>query len=453
VRPKKRRSRRAPFRARPETPAAALEVPRQGLVPAWLKLLQSAESAGTLQTAEPEPGVVLFAWYYDKFAVNELGEGARDREALLSYQPKLRMRERAADGARKEKMKKLASDYYFRYRMYRLEAGAEHRAVHPRFFLTWDLPIEAKKWIHNEVVKGYVYVDRERLIKRLYDRLGEEGYGKATPVPKADRSNRIRARAAEGEAITVNITRALEAVGYEGLGFEESIEVEIARARGGRLPAFEAPIVELRRLIEGDEFVENEGLWAEHGPPALRAAQFALVRSAAATGKRQVEDRGQVVFFAYPISRGSARERRECFFDAIRYIRENHRSQLRGRFFQFAPSAEPPEDLYVTHVVNEWVDDKVARAEVDAGRVFCAEWIDSRAMAQEVLEGFGRIGVHASTGRRTAELRQRVLLIDGATRRPFELGYGAQLSAQFGYSFEQAVDLSIIKAFLKVEGE
>ncbi len=429
-----------------------LEAPRQALVPAWLKILQGAESAGTLQSAEPEPGVVAFAWYYDKFGVNELGDAAREREALLAYQPKLRMRERAADGARKEKMKKLASDYYFRYRMYRLEAGAEHRGAHPRFFMTWDLPVEVKKWIHNEVVKGYIYVDRERLIKRLYDRLDEEGIAKATPVPKADRSNRIRARSASGETLTVNLTRALQSVGYEGFGFEEAVEAEIARARGGRLPGFEAPLVELRRLIEGDEFRENEGLWEEHGPPALRAAQLALVRAASSDRARKVEDRGRVVLFAYRLTTGGARERRLHFFDAIRYVREKHREQLRGRFFQFAPSGEPPEDLYVTHVVNEWVDDRAARAEVTGGRVFCVEWVDSRAMAKEILEGFGRIGVQASTGRRTAEVRQRVLLIDGATRRPFELGYGSQLVAQFGYSFEQAVDLSIIKAFLKVEG-
>lgn len=420
---------------------------------AWIKLLQAAESAGTLQSAEPEPGVVAFAWYYDKFAVHELGQAARDKEALLAYQPKLRMRERAADGARKEKMKKLASDYYFRYRMFRLEAGAEHRGAHPRFFMTWDLPVDLKKWIHNEVVKGYIYVDRERLIKRLYDRLDEEGFAKATPVPKADRSNRIRARSASGASITLNITRALQSVGYEGLGFEEAVEVEIARAKGGRLPPFEAQLVELRRLIEGDEFAENEGLWEEHGPPALRAAQFALIRSAAESHARMVEDRGRIVLFAYPLTSGGSREKRDHFFDAIRYIRENHREQLRGRFFQFPPAAEPPEDLYVTHVVNEWVDDRAARDEVSGGRVFCVEWVDSRAMAKEVLEGFARIGVRASTGRRTAEMRQRVLLLDGATRRPFELGYGAQLVAKFAYSFDQAVDLSIIKAFLKVEGE
>lgn len=427
--------------------------PKQTLVPAWLGLLQAAEAAGTLQSAEPEPGVVIFAWYYDKFGVHELAGAARDKEALLAYQPKLRMRERAADGARKEKMKKLASDYYFRYRVYRLEAGAEHRGMHPRFFMTWDLPVDVKKWVHNEVVKGYLYVDRERLIKRLYDRLDEEGFAKATPVPKADRSNRIRARSGSGEAITVNITRALQSVGYEGLGFEEAVEVEIGRARGGRLPAFEAPLVELRRLIEGDEFSENEGLWQEHGPPALRQAQFALIRGALEDQERKAEDRGRVVLFAYPLTTGGRRERRELFYDAIRYVRQTHGEQLRGRFFQFAPSAEPPEDLYVTHVVNEWVDDRQARGEVAAGRVFCVEWVDARAMAKEILAGFGRIGVQASTGRRTAEMRQRVLLIDGATRRPFELGYGAQLAAQFGYSFEQAVDLSIIKAFLKVEGE
>ena len=147
------------------TSAASLKEPEQKLVEAWAALIRKAEQAGTLQVGEPEAGVVLFAWYYDKFGVHELGASAQEPDALLEYQPKLRMRERAADGARKEKMKKLASDYYFRYRMYRLEEGAAAPGA-PRNFAAWDLPIELKRWVNQEVVKCYAYVDRERLIKR-----------------------------------------------------------------------------------------------------------------------------------------------------------------------------------------------------------------------------------------------------------------------------------------------
>jgi hypothetical protein len=69
-----------------------------------------------------------------------------------------------------------------------------------------------------------------------------------------------------------------------------------------------------------------------------------------------------------------------------------------------------------------------------------------------VLQGFAEASILTSTGPRTAELRQRVLLLQGDTRRPFELSYGAQLIARFGYDFEQAVDLTVVKAYLKVEG-
>ncbi len=434
-------------------PKQTLEPPEQRLVARWAELMRAAKDSGMLQAAEPEPGVVLFAWYYDKYGVHELGDRARDPQALLDYQPKLRMRESRADASRKEKMKKLASDYYFRYRMYRLEAGAESGSTHPRNFAAWDLPVELKKWVHHEVVKCYIYVDRERLIKRLYDRLDEEGFKAPTSVPKARRTNRIVARDAGRAALRANITRALQTIGWEGFGFEEAVETEIARAKGAVLPPEHSSAVELRRAVEGDAFVENEGLWEEQAPPELRPVLFELIKAAARDGARKAVDRGNVVLVAYPLKQGGARERRACFYDAIRLVREGHREQMRGKFFQFAPSSEPPEDLYVTHVVNEWVDDRAARELVRAGTVHLVEWVDSRAMAREVLKGFSRIGVQASTGPKTAELRQRVLLVAGATRKPFDLSYGAQLVAQFGYSFDQAVDLSVIKAYLKVEGE
>lgn len=439
------------FLARPAE-RRRLPAPEQRLVAHWADLMRSAESSGRLEIAEPEPGVVLFAWYYDKYGVHELGGAARDREALLDYQPKLRMREQRADSARKEKMKKLASDYYFRYRIYRLEAGFDNRGAHPRNFATWDIPVELKKWVQNEVVKCYAYVDRERLIKRLYDRLGEEGFEAPTAVAKAGRTNRIRARPAQGPAVTLNITRALQAVGWEGLGFEEAVELEIERAKGGAPPPVEANLVELRRAIEGDPYVENEGLWEEHAPPLLRPVVFEMIKAAAREKTRRTEDRGKVVLFAFPLAAGGPRERRACFYEAIREVRERHRAQLRGRFDQAGPSAEPPEDLYVTHVVNEWSDDPEARALIREGAVHFVTWVDSRTMAREILKGFARMGVETSTGAKTAELRQRVLLIDGLSRRPFELACGSQLVAQFGYSFDQAVDLAVITAFLKLEG-
>ena len=428
-----------------------LPAPAQRLVQAWADLIRKAEDQGTLQIAEPEPGVVLFAWYYDKFGVHELGGDARDQAALLAYQPKLRMRESRADGARKEKMKKLASDYYFRYRMFRLEEGAENPAT-PRNYSAWAMPIELKRWVHREIVKCYCYVDRERLIKRVYDRLDELHYTSPTPVNKARRTNRIRAVAPGGGPHGFNITRALQSIGFEGLGFEESIEVESARGAGGRLPRVHAGPVELRRALEGEAYAENEGLWEEHGPPALRTPLFDLARAAAREGSRQIDDRGSVVFLAYPLKDGGTRERRACFYDAIKEVRARHPDKMRGRFYQFAPSAEPPEDLYITHVVNEWSDDREARRLAEEGKVHLVQWVDSKAMAREVLDGFARIGVVASTGPKTAAMRQRVLLVDGDVRRPFDLAYGAQLIAQFGYSFDQAVDLSVIKAFLKVEG-
>lgn len=432
-------------------PAPLIPPPEQKLVAAWANLIREAEEAGTLQIGEPEPGVVLFAWYYDKYGVHELKDAAGDPQSLMDYQPKLRMRETRADGARKEKMKKLASDYYFRYRMFRLDEGAEAEGA-PRNFSMWQLPIDLKRWIHSEVVKCYCYVDRERLIKRLYDRLDELGYRTPSPVPKARRSNRIRARSPDGAWRWFNITRALQAVGFEGLGFEESVEVEIARGGGARLPLPDASPIELRRELEGEAFAHNEGLWEEHGAPALRTAMLDAAKAALKDGKRQVDDRGTVVFVAYPLKDATARERRACFYDAIKLVRGLHPKQMRGRFYQFVPAAEPPEDLYVTHVVNEWVDDREARRLVEEGRVHLVQWVDARAMAREVLAGFDRIGVVASTGPRTAQLRQRVLLIDGDARRPFDLAYGAQLVARFGYSFDQAVDLSVIKAYLKIEG-
>jgi hypothetical protein len=271
-------------------------------------------------------------------------------------------------------------------------------------------------------------------------------------VTKARRTNRIKARAPGGGSHTFNITRALQSIGFEAFGFEEAVETEVARGGGGRLPPVDATPVALRRELEGEAFAHNEGLWEEHGPPALRPDVLALARAADRTGKRQVDDRGTVVVAAYPLKRGGPRERRACFFDAIRLVRSLHPDRMRGRFYQLAPAAEPPEDLFVAHVVNEWSDDREARALVDEGKVHLVQWVDARAMAREVLEGFSRIGVTTSTGRRTAEMRQRVLLVDGGLRRPFDLAYGAQLIAQFGYSFDQAVDLSVIKAFLKVEG-
>jgi hypothetical protein len=441
---------RSPFGKR--APGPLLPQPEQALVPAWAALLRKAEDAGTLQVAEPEPGVVMFAWYYDKFGVHELGASARDATALMEYQPKLRMRESRADSARKEKMKAMASDYYFRYRMFRLEEGADPEAPQPRNFSTWDLPIELKRWVYHEVVKCYLYVDRERLVKRLYDRLDASGFRAPSAVKRARRSNRIRAKGPDGATRSFNITRALRSIGFEGFGFEEAVGVEVARGSGGRLPPLNASPVELRRALEGDTYLENEGLWEEHGPPALRPAMLALVRAADREQKKQVDDRGTVVLLAYPLKSSGARERRACFYDAIRAVRGLHPDQMRGKFFQFPPSAEPPEDLYVTHVVNEWVDDRQARGLVEDGKVHLVQWVDAKAMAREVLGGFSRIGVAASTGPKTAQLRQRVLLVDGEGRKPFDLSYGAQLIAQFGYSFDQAVDLSVIKAFLKVEG-
>ncbi len=439
-------------RFRPRGAATALPPPEQRLVPKWADLIREAEAQGNLQIGEPEPGVVLFAWYYDKYGVHELGAQARDKDALIEYQAKIRMRERSADSARKAKMKEMAEDAYFRYAKFLLSAGAEHTRAHPRNFASWDVPVELKKWLHHQVVECYAYVDRERVIKRLYDRLDEEGYTGPTSVPKVRRTNRIVAGGKDRSTVTVNVTRACQTIGWEGFGFEEAIETELARGRGGALPEVESAPVELRRAIEGEEFLENEALWEEHGPPALRAAMFELITAAHRDQERKSDDRGNVVMVAYPISTGGTRVRRAAFFDAVRVVRAKHRDQMRGRFYQFEPAAEPPEDLYVTHVVNEWVDDRGARALVHGGKVHLVTWIDSRAMAREVLKGFSRMGVVASTGMKTAELRQRVLLLDGESRRPFDLGYGAQLVAQFGYSFDQAVDLSIIKAFLKVEG-
>jgi hypothetical protein len=417
-----------------------------------VELIARAQEAGTLQTLEPEPGVVMFAWYYDKFGLHELGAAASDPQALMDYQPKLRMREQRADSARKEKMKKLASDYYFRYRMFRLEVGFENRGVAPRNYTGWDLPLDLKKWVYYEVVKCYAYVDRERLIKRLFDRLDEEHFATRSSVPKAQRTNRIRVQAPGGPVRQVNVTRALQAIGWEGLGFEEAVELEIERARGGEIPQFEPDLVELRRAIEGEAYLENEGLWEEAAPPALRQPYFDLVKACAAQGKRQVDDRGTVVLFAFPLTSGSDRERRRAFFEAIAHVRDRHSEQRRGRFFQFRPSATPPEDLYITHVINQWFDDPGARALLDEGKVHTVQWVDSRALAREVLSGFSRIGLQSSTGPRTAELRQRVLLVRPTGRTPFEIAYGARLCAQFGYDFNQAVDLSVIKAYLKVEG-
>ncbi len=441
---------RSPFARR--TPGPLLPQPGQTLVEAWAGLVRKAEQVGTLQVAEPEPGVVMFAWYYDKFAVHELGPSARDRAALMAYQPKLRMRESRADASRKEKMKSMASDYYFRYRMFRLEEGADPEAPQARNFSTWTLPIELKRWVYHEVVKCYVYVDRERLIKRIYDRLDASGFRSPSAVKRARRSNRIHARGPDGIGRSFNVTRALRSIGFEGFGFEEAVGVEVARGSGGRMPQAEASPVELRRALEGDTYLENEGLWQEHGPPGLRTSMLDLAKAADREGKKQVDDRGTVVLLAYPLEASTPRERRACFFDAIRVVRGLHAEQMRGRFFQFTPSAEPPEDLYVTHVVNEWVDDREARRLVEGGKVHLVQWVDARAMARDVLSGFSRIGVLASTGPKTAQLRQRVLLVDGEGRKPFDLSYGAQLVAQFGYSFDQAVDLSVIKAFLKVEG-
>lgn len=433
-------------------PARELPPPRQLLVLKWAELIRNAEEDGTLQIAEPESGVVMFAWYYDKYGLHELGESAADLETLREYQPKLRMRESRADSARKDKMKSMASDYFFRYYMFLLERGFENRLAHPRNYTAWEIPVDLKRWIHYEVVKGYIYVDRQRLIKRLYDRLGEEAFRALTPVARAQRTNRIKVVAKDGRRAAVNITRALRQIAWEGFGFEESVEVEIERAKGAVLPRPEIHLVEIRRAIEGEEYEENEGLWEEAGPAILRPVAFDLIKAAAREREPRVEDRGSVVLFAYPLSTGSDRERRACFFDAIRYVREQHASQMRGRFYQFPPPRDPPEDLYITHVVNAWNDDPEARALVEQGKVHAVQWVDSRALAREVLEGFSRIGLQSSTGPRTAELRQRALLIAGSRRRPFEFAYGAQLIAQFGYSFEQAVDLSIIKAYLKVAG-
>ncbi|HEX9710274.1 MAG TPA: hypothetical protein VGB42_09965 [Candidatus Thermoplasmatota archaeon] len=444
--------------ARPRTRRTAvrseepLGTPEQRLAAKWADLLRRAEDRRVLVSAEPEAGVVLFAWYYDKYGVHELGEASADPAALMEYQPKLRMRERAADGARKEKMKATASDYYFRYRMYRLEAGPEHAAAHPRSYFAWDLPGELKKWVFFEVVKAYVYVDRERMVKRLLDLLDREGFTSVSSVQRVQRTNRIRARAPGGRSAAVNLTRALQSVGYEGFGFEEAARLEVARARGASLPPFEQDMVELRREIEGDEYLENEGLWEEHAPPALRPAYFELIRRAHAEGTRQVEDRGNVALFAYPVATASPAERRRNLYDAIAYVRENHTDQPRGKFYQAVPAREPPEDLYVTHVVNEWSRDDGALDLLRAGKVHTVQWVDSAALAREVLQGFSRIGIQSSTGPRTAKMRQRVLLLADGTRKPFEIAYGARLIAEFGFGFDQAVDLSVIKAFLKVEG-
>jgi hypothetical protein len=423
------------------------------LVPKWADLLRKAESERVLVSSEPEAGVVMFAWYYDKYGVHELGPAAADPAALMDYQPKLRMRERAADGKRKEMMKAKASDYYFRYRMYRLEAAPEHAGLNPRSYYAWDLPAELKKWLYFEVVKAYIYVDRERLVKRLFDLLDRGGFTSVSTHQKVQRTNRIKARTPGGSAATLNITRALQAVGYEGLGFEEAAKLEVDRAGGLKLPPFEADMVELRREIEGDEFLENEGLWEEHAPPSLRPAYFELIKRAAERGERQVEDRTNVVLFAYPLAQGSKRERRRNLYDAIRFVRAKHPDRMRGRFSQARLSREPPEDLYITHVVNEWSHDAKAQALLREGRVQTIQWVDSKELAGEVLDGFSRIGIKSSTGRRTAQMRQRVLLYAEDTRRPFEISYGARLIAEYGFGFEQAVDLSVIKAFLRVEGD
>jgi hypothetical protein len=430
-----------------------LDAPEQRLVGAWEQLLRKAETSQVLVSLEPEAGVVLLAWYYDKYGLHELGDGASDPGALIDYQPKLRMRERLADSARKEKMKAMASDYYFRYRMYRLEAGPDHAATHPRTYFAWDLPSKLKKWVYFEVVKAYIYVDRERLVKRLLDLLDAGHYTSVSSVQRIQRTNRIRARTPEGRPATLSITRALLSIGYEGLGFEEAAKLEVARAGGAVLPPFQQDMVELRREIEGDEYLDNEGLWEEHAPPALRPAYFNLIRKAHKERTRKVEDGEHVVLFAYPAQTGSAAERRRHLYDAIAYVREHHRDRLRGKFSQAVPSREPPEDLYITHVVNEWSLDKEAYELARSGKVHTVQWVDSKALAREVLEGFGRIGIMSSTGRRTAQMRQRVLLHAGGSRKPFEIAYGARLIAEFGYGFEQAVDLSVIKAFLKVEGE
>lgn len=430
-----------------------LEAPAQELVPTWADLVRRAEKERVLVSSEPEAGVVMFAWYYDKYGMHELGQDASDPAALMDYQPKLRMRERAADGTRKEKMKGLASDYYFRYRMYRLEAGPDHATAHPRMYLGWDLPAQLKKWIFFEVVKAYIYVDRERLVKRLFDLLDQGGFTSVSSHQRVQRTNRIRARTGQGKPVTLNITRALQAVGYEGMGFEESAKLEVALAQGGALPPFEQDTVELRREIEGEEYVENEGLWEEHAPPALRPGYFEMVRRADGEGKRQVADHGKVVLFAYPLKSGASAERRRNLYDAIAYVRAHHADRMRGRFTQAVPAREPPEDLYITHVVNEWSRDREAHEVLQSGRVQTVQWVDTRELAREVLAGFSRIGIKSSTGRRTAEMRQRVLLYAEGTRRPFEIAYGARLIAEYGYGFDQAVDLSVIKAFLKVEGE
>lgn len=449
-----------PWKAALKPPAAgrgpkptALDEPEQRLVEKWADLLRKAEKERVLVTAEPEAGVVLFAWYYDKYAIHELGEAAGDPSALMEYQPKLRMRERTADSARKEKMKGLAKDYYFRYRMYRLEAGADHATRHPRFYMAWDLPPQIKKWIFFEVVKAYIYVDRERLVKRLFDLLDQGGFTSVSSHQRVQRTNRIRARSKAGRTVTLNLTRALQAVGYEGLGFEEAAKLEVQLAQGAVLPPVEHDTVELRREIEGDEYLENEGLWEEQAPPALRPEYFELVKRADEDRKRQVADHRNVVLFAYPLESGSAGERRGNLYDAVAYVREHHADRMRGKFTQATPSREPPEDLYITHVVNQWSHDAKAQAILRAGRVQTIQWVDSRELAREVLEGFARIGIKSSTGRRTAQMRQRVLLYAEGTRRPFEIGYGARLIAEYGFGFDQAVDLSVIKAFLKVEGE
>ena len=429
-----------------------LPAPEQKLVARWEELIGEAEGSGLLKTAQPEAGVVMFAWYYDKYGVHELGPSASDPQVLLEYQPKLRMRERKADGERKETMRGMASDYFFKFRMYRLETGVDHTRAHPRYYTTWDLPIELKKWIYFEIVKCYVYIDRQRMIKRLIDRLAESGYSIRTPVQKIQRTNRIKARGPDGATISANVTQAIQSVGFEGLGFEEAVALEVKRAGGGQVPPIEEDVVEMRRAIEGDEYAENEGLWEEHGPPALRRKYFDLIKKAHSSGERQVADEGKAVLFAYPLKGGGASEKRKAFYDAIGYVRERHRSQLRGRFYQFAPSREPPEDLYITHVVNEWVSDAEAGALIRDGKVHTVQWVDGRAVAGDVLEGFSRIGIQSSTGKRTAQMRQRVLLRAGPDKKPFELAYSAQLIALHGYDFNQAVDLGIIKAFLKVEG-
>jgi len=142
-----------------------LPAPEQRLVSRWRKLLrQRGEGGERSKSLSRSPGcdvrVVL-----RQVRPHELGGDAANREALMDYQPKLRMREQSADSARKAKMKKLASDYFIRYRCTGSKRGSNTapstRGISQRGTCRRAQEVD----LFRGRQKGYLYVDRQRLIK------------------------------------------------------------------------------------------------------------------------------------------------------------------------------------------------------------------------------------------------------------------------------------------------